>query len=100
MSDTIQVDPVFLLLLTALIGGGIRSLFPALYNALINRGFEQEKRLAALKTKAKKLLRGKAANVGPQEFEDLADELDELAQLGYSSAKRAEKTIEKLQALI
>jgi hypothetical protein len=34
-----------------------------------------------LKTKVKRLLREKAANAGSQKFEDLADELDELAQL-------------------
>jgi hypothetical protein len=88
MSDTTHVDPVLLLLLTVLISAGIGSLFPALYNALINRGFEQEKRLAALKTKVKKLLREKAANAGPQKFEDLADELDELAQLIWVLKRR------------
>ena len=91
MSDTTHVDPVLLLLLTVLIGGGIGSLFPALYNALINRGFEQEKRLAALKTKVKKSLRGRATNADPQEFEDLADELDELAQLIWV-LKRTKRT--------
>jgi len=84
MSDTTHVDPVLLLLLKVLISGGIGSLFPPLYNALINRGFEQEKRLAALKTKVKKLLREKAANAGPQKFEDLA----ELAQLIWVLKRR------------
>jgi hypothetical protein len=88
MSDTTHVDPVLPLLLTVLISGGIGSLFPALYNALISRGLEQEKRLAALKTRVKKLLRGKAANADPQEFEDLADELDELAQLIWVLKRR------------
>jgi hypothetical protein len=83
MSDTTLANPVLLLLLTALIGGGVGSVFPAIYNALMIRGLEQEKRLAALKTKVKKLLRENAANSGPQEFEDLADELDELAQLTW-----------------
>jgi len=99
MSDTTH-DPVFLLLLTALIISGFGSVFPAFWNAVINRDFEQEKRLAALKTKVKKLLRGKAANAGPQEFEDLADELDEMAQLIWVlKRKKRRKTIE-LQALI
>jgi hypothetical protein len=71
-------------LLTELISGGIGSLFPALYNALISRGLEQEKRLAALNTRVKKLLRGKAANADPQEFEDLA----ELAQLIWVLKRR------------
>jgi hypothetical protein len=84
MSDTTHVDPIVLLILTALIGGGVGSVFPAIYNALMIRGLEEEKRLAMLKTKVKKLLRGGAANSGPQEFEDLADELDELAQLTWS----------------
>jgi hypothetical protein len=91
MDDIVHIDPVLLLLLTALISGGIGSLFPALYNALINRGIEQEKRLAALKTKIKKLLREQDANAGPQKFEDLADELDELAQLIWE-LKRKKRT--------
>jgi hypothetical protein len=91
MSDTTHVDPVTLLLLTALIINGFGSAFPALWNALINRGLEQEKRLAALKTKVKKLLRGKAATAGPQEFEDLADELDELAQLIWVLKRKKRK---------
>jgi len=41
-------------------------MFPAFWNAIINRGLEQEKRLAALKTKVKRLLREKAANVDSQ----------------------------------
>jgi hypothetical protein len=88
MSDTTHVDPVFLLLLTALIINGLGSVFPALWNAAINRGFEQEKRLAALKTKVKKLMRENAANAGPQEFEDFADELDEMAQLTWAFKRK------------
>jgi hypothetical protein len=48
-------DAVLLLLLTALISGGIGSLFPALYNALFNRGFEQEKRLAGVENESQKV---------------------------------------------
>jgi hypothetical protein len=61
---------------------------PAFWNAVIKRGFEQEKRLAALKTKGKKLLRAEAINDGPQEFEDLADELDEMAQLTWALKRK------------
>ena len=99
MSATID-DPVLTLILGALIGS-VASAFPTVWNALINRGLEQAKRLAALKTKIKKLLRQTAANAGPQIIEDLADELDEMAQLtGALKRKRRRKTIEKLQALI
>ena len=91
MIDTTRLDPVALLLLTALISGGIGSMFPAFWNAIINRGLEQEKRLAALKTKVKRLLREKAANVDSQKFEDLADELDELAQLIWTLKRRKRK---------
>jgi hypothetical protein len=66
-------------------------MFPAFWNAIINRGLEQEKRLAALKTKVKRLLREKAANAGSQKFEDLADELDELAQLIWELKRRKRK---------
>lgn len=98
MSATIESDPVLTLIIGALLGGFV-SVFPAFWNAVINRGFEQEKRLATLKTKVKKLMRENAANAGPQKFEDLADELDDWLNLsGYSSAKSAQKT--KLQALI
>lgn len=76
MSATIELDPVLTLIFGTLIG----SAFPAIWNAIINRGLEQEKRLAALKTNVKRLLREKAANAGPQKFEDLADELDGLAK--------------------
>ena len=89
MSATIE-GPVLTLILGALIGS-VASAFPAVWNALINRGLEQEKRLAVLKTKVKKLLRGKAATADPQEFEDLADELDELAQLIWV-LKRTKRT--------
>jgi hypothetical protein len=77
MCATIALDPVLTLILGTLIGSAL----PPVWNAIINRGLEQEKRLAVLKTKIKRLLREKAANAGPQKFEDLADELDELAQL-------------------
>jgi hypothetical protein len=88
MSDTTHLDPIAFLFLTALISGGIGSMFPAFWNAIINRGLEQEKRLAALKTKVKRLLREKAANAGSQKFEDLADELDELAQLIWALKRK------------
>jgi len=87
MIDTIQTL-LLSLLLTLLIIYGIGSAFPALYNAWINRGFEQEKRLAALKTKIKRLFREKAANAGSQKLEDLADELDELAQLSWAVKRK------------
>ncbi|MGA8481693.1 MAG: hypothetical protein WB696_27315 [Chthoniobacterales bacterium] len=82
MSATID-DPVLTLILGALIGS-VAPAFPAVWNALINRGLEQEKRLAALKTKIKRLLRPTAANAGPQIIEDLADELNEMAQLTWA----------------
>jgi hypothetical protein len=91
MSDTTHLDPVALLFLTALFSGAIGGMFPAFWNAIINRGLEQEKRLAALKTKVKRLLREKAANAGSQKFEDLADELDELAQLIWELKRRKRK---------
>ncbi len=86
MSATID-DPVLTLILGALIGS-VASAFPAVWNALINRGLEQEKRLAALKTKIKRLLRQTAANAGPQIIEDLADELDEMAQLTWALKRK------------
>jgi hypothetical protein len=98
MSDTTH-DPVFLLLLTALIINGFGSAFPAFWNWLFNRDFEQEKRLAALKTKVKKLLRGKAANAGPQEFEDLADELDEMAQLVWVLKRKKRRKNDRVTSL-
>jgi hypothetical protein len=55
----------------------------AVWNAVVSRRFEEVKHLAALKTKVKRLLREKAATAGPHKFEDLADELDELAQLTW-----------------
>ena len=76
-----HVDPVTLVVLAALFSGAIGGMFPAFWSAIINRGVEQEKRLGVLKTKVKRLLREEAANPGSQKFEDLADELDELAQL-------------------
>ena len=88
MSATIEADPVLTLIIGTLFGGGIVCVFPALWNAAINRGFEQEKRLAVLKTKVKKLMRENAANAGPQEFEDLADELDEMAQLTWAFKRK------------
>jgi hypothetical protein len=88
MSDTMHVDPVTLVILTALFSGAIGGMFPAFWSAIINRGVEQEKRLAALKTKVKRLLREEAANPGSQKFEDLADELDELAQLKFEHKRR------------
>ena len=91
MNDTSHLDPVVFLLLTVVISSGIGSLFPAFWNAMINRGLEQEKRLAALKTKVKRLLREKAGNAGSQKFEDLADELDELAQLIWTLKRRKRK---------
>jgi hypothetical protein len=91
MSDTTHLDPVALLFLTALFSGANWGMFPAFWNAIINRGLEQEKRLAALKTKVKRLLREKAANAGSQKFEDLADELDELAQLIWELKRRKRK---------
>jgi hypothetical protein len=78
---------VLTLILGALIGS-VASAFPAVWNALINRGLEQEKRLAALKTKIKRLLRQTAANAGPQIIEDLADELNEMAQLTWALKRK------------
>jgi protein subunit release factor A len=73
-------------------------MLPALWNAVINRGLEQEKRLAALKTKIKKLMRENAANADPQEFEGLADELDEMAQLTWA-LKRKKRTKNEVTSL-
>lgn len=44
-----------------------------------------------MKTKVKRLLREKAANADLQKFEDLADELDELAQLIWTLKRRKRK---------
>jgi hypothetical protein len=41
-----------------------------------------------LKTKVKRLFREKPSNSSPQKFEDLADELDELAQLIWALKRR------------
>ena len=83
MSDITQPDFILSLFLTAVIGGGIGGMLSAVWNAVVSRRFEEVKRLAALKTKVKRLLRDKPANAGSQKFEDLADELDELAQLTW-----------------
>ena len=83
MSDITQPDFILSLFLTAVIGGGIGGMFSAVWNAVVSRRFEEVKRLAGLKTKVKRLLREKATNAGSQKFEDLADELDELAQLTW-----------------
>jgi hypothetical protein len=83
MSDITQPDFILSLFLTAVIGGGIGGMFSAVWNAVVSRRFEEVKRLAALKTKVKRLLREKAANAASQKFEDPADELNELAQLTW-----------------
>jgi hypothetical protein len=83
MSDITQPDFILSLFLTAVIAGGIGGMFSAVWNAVVSRRFEEVKRLAGLKTKVKRLLREKATNAGSQKFEDLADELDELAQLTW-----------------
>ena len=53
-----------------------------------------------MKTKIKKLLRQTAANAGPQIIEDLADELDEMAQLtGALKRKRRRKNDREVTSL-
>ena len=42
MSDTMHVDPVTLVILTALFSGAIGGMFPAFWSAIINRGVEQK----------------------------------------------------------
>ena len=90
MSDTTQTDPVFILFLGALLGM-LPTTLNALINALVTRGLEQEKRLAAVKTRIKGVLRQTPGNADSQVVEALADELDELAQLS-SALKRKKRS--------
>jgi len=75
---------------------------PAFWDAVIKRGFEQEKRLAALKTKRQKAVARESDK--PMVHNNLKTSPMSLMRWlnlpGHSSAKSAEKTIEKLQALL
>jgi len=55
MSDTTHLDPIAFLFLTALISGGIGSMFPAFWNAIINRGLEQEKASSRVENESQKV---------------------------------------------